>query len=258
MKKVRDIVVKGNHWPLANGQFSVPRSLFSVLRCTAVLLTCCLSSPACAQTTDFGIEWQASYSFKPWRGGSITIGEKMRLADNASRFSQSKTSAAIQHTVPSRWLSLYDIRLRIGAGYTFIDRLTDHSYYELQHRLMAQAALSWDYGFWRFGGRTRIQCTFRDEKRGSYRYNPKLALRWRLSATYSMPDRPWRFGGYAEYFCRLNDPRGTLIDEMRYTLFATYRLDRHQSLSLYAKYFHEMQVSNPIRMPLLGIGYEWN
>jgi len=122
---------------------------------------------------------------------------------------------------------------------------------------MVQAALRKSHGYWDFGGRLRLQSTWRDESRGSYRYNPKLYLRGRLSTAYAMPDRPWEFGAHAEYFYRLNDPRGAFVDEMRYTVEVTRILDRRQSLTLYLKYFHELQVSSPLRMLTLGLRYDF-
>ena len=100
-----------------------------------------LPAIAGAQQHDFATEIQASYGLKPYRGGSITLSEKVRLADLSSRYSQSKTALVVQQTVLKRRLDLYDMRLRIGGGYTFINRLThpyDNPYYENQHRLMVQ------------------------------------------------------------------------------------------------------------------------
>ena len=212
------------------------------------------------QHRDLGGELAATARVAPWRGASLTVGEKVRFTEGCSRFSQSKTSVVLQQGLWKDGLDLYDLRLRIGAGYTFIDRLTDaysNPYYELQHRLMVQTALSWRRGFWRVGGRLRLQSTFRDETRGSYRYNPKLCLRGRLSASYSMPDRPWRFGANTELFYRANDPRGRIVDEWRSALEVTRLLDRHSSLTLYAKYFHELQVADPLRMVCLGLRYDF-
>lgn len=225
-----------------------------------IALPLLLGTVAGAQQHDFATEFQAGYGLKPWRGGSLSLTEKVRFADLSSRYSQSKTAVIVQQSLLRHQLGLYDMRLRIGVGYTFINRLSDpyeNHWYENQHRLMVQATLSKDYGHWRFGGRVRMQGTFRDETRGSYRYNPKLMLRGRLSATYSMPDKPWKFGGNAECFYRMNDPRGAFTDEIRCTASATRLLDRHQSITLYLKYFHEMQVADPMRMLAVGINYNF-
>ena len=219
-----------------------------------------LASPVCAQQRDFVTELQAGYGLKPWRGGTLTLTEKVRFSNGSTRYSQSKTALVLQQTLLKRQLDLYDMRLRIGGGYTFINRLSDpydNPWYENQHRLMVQGTLAKDHGFWRFGGRARMQSTFRNESHGDFRYIPKLMLRGRLSAAYSMPDRPWKFGANAEYFYRLNDPRGAFVDEMRYTLESTRILDRRQSITLYLKYFHEMQVADPVRMLCIGLKYEF-
>ena len=213
-----------------------------------------------AQQRDFATELQASYGLKPWRGGTITLGEKVRFTEGSTRYSQSKTSLFVQQSLFRRQLGLHDLRFRLGGGYTFINRLTDpygNPYYENQHRFTLQGLLARDYGFWRFGSRLRLQSTFRDAARGNYRYNPKLAARLRLSATYALPDRPWKFGANAECFYRLNDPRGSFLDEMRYTLSATRLLDRYQSISLYTKYYHELNVANPLRMLAVGLAYDF-
>ena len=232
-----------------------------MLRKRSILLLLLLwSAVAGAQSVDFATEWAGSYGLKPWRGGNLSFGEKVRLTQNSTRYSQSKTSVVLQQGLLKRQLDLYDLRLRVGGGYTFINRLTDaysNPYYENQHRLMVQSTLAWSYGFWRFTGRLRMQSTFRDERRGDYRYNPKLALRGRLSAAYAMPDRPWKFGLHSELFYRANDPRGAFVDEWRTTAEATYLLDRHSSVTLYAKYFHELQVADPLRMFALGLRYDF-
>lgn len=190
----------------------------------------------------------------------MTFSEKVRFIDVSSRYSQSKTALVVQQNILKHRLDLYDLRLRLGGGYTFINRLSDpyeNPYYENQHRLMVQGTLAYSYGFWRFGGRVRMQSTFRDATHGSYRYNPKLTLRGRLAASYAMPDKPWKFGANAEYFYQLNDPRGSIVDEMRYALELTRIIDRRQSLTLYLKYFHEMQVADPLRMFCIGLRYEF-
>lgn len=213
-----------------------------------------------AQHYDLASELSAAAGFKAWRGGSISLSEKARFTQSSTRYSQSKTAIVLQQSILRRQLDLYDLRLRFGAGYTFINRLSDpymNPYYENQHRLMTQASLGWRYGFWRFAARLRAQGTFRDASRGDYRYNPKLALRFRLSAAYALPDRPWKFAAHTELFYRANDPRGAFIDEWRTTAEATYLLDRHSSLTFYAKYFHELQQSNPLRMLALGLRYNF-
>ena len=226
-----------------------------------IILLLLLCGGVAAQQRDFGTELQAGYGLKPWRGGSLSLTEKVRFTDGSSRYSQSKTALVVQQTIFKHQLDLHDMRLRIGGGYTFINRLSDpydNPWYENQHRLMVQSTLAKDHGFWRFGGRMRLQSTFRDESRGDYRYNPKLMLRGRLSTAYAMPNKPWKFGANAEYFYRLNDPRGAFIDEMRYTLETTRILDRRQSLTIYLKYFHELQVADPMHLLCLGLRYEFS
>lgn len=211
------------------------------------------------QEYDFATEWAATLSVKPWKGGGVAFGEKVRLTDNSTAYRQSKTSVVLSQSLLKRQLDLYDLRLRFGAGYTFINRLNTGSnpYYENQHRLMLQGLLAWRYGSWRIASRIRLQATFRDELRGDYRYNPKLALRERLTVAYETPGRPWKFSLHNEGFCRLNDPRGTFADEWRCTAEASRILDRHSTLSFYAKYFHELQVADPLRMFCLGVRYDF-
>ncbi|MBQ9418213.1 MAG: hypothetical protein IJU19_06495 [Bacteroidales bacterium] len=239
---------------LAHNLSAAPVAIGSLL-----LLLLLVAHTAEAQLDGLGAELSASYSLKPWRGADLQLGEKARWAGESLAYSQSKTSAVVQQRLLARPLSLYDLRLRVGGGYTFINRLnTSHThYYENQHRAMLQASLAHSRGFWRFAARVRFQSTFRDESRGSYRYNPKLALRTRISATYALPDHPWKFSAHAELFYRANDPRGAFADEWRATLEATHLLNRRSSITFYGKYFQEMQVAAPQNMLCLGLRYDF-
>ena len=222
------------------------------------LLLCC--GMARAQHGDFGAELSATYGHRLWSGASFAFGEKVRLNSNCSQYSQSKSSVSIGQRLLHRQLDLYNLKWKIGGGYTFINRLNEgkhRQYYENQHRFMLQSTLSYNYGFWRASGRVRLQSTFRDESRGSYRYNPKVVLRGRVTLGYVLPDKPWRFGAGAEYFYRANDPKGSFVDEMRYSVETTRIIDGRQNLSLYLKYFHELQVADPVRMIVVGLRYDF-
>lgn len=243
-----------------NVPYVVSKRLLPKGSATVVVLLFLLSAySSVAQVDDFATELQAAYSTKLWRGANLTLGEKVRWAGEGLAYSQSKTSAVVQQRLFNRQLSLYDLRLRLGGGYTFINRLNTNKthYYENQHRAMLQTTLAYSHGFWRFAGRVRFQSTFRDESRGAYRYNPKLALRGRLSIGYAMPDHPWKFAAHGELFYRANDPRGNFIDEWRATIEATHLIDRNSSLTLYGKYFQEIQVAAPQSMFCLGLRYDF-
>lgn len=216
-----------------------------------------LSLAAHAQTSDFGTELEASATFKLTKGTELTLSEELRMKDNSHRYAKSETSAALQYALLRKPLKQYDMRWRIGGGYSFINRQNSEYRFSSQHRLMVQTSLSKDWSSWRLSARMRYQSTWRNPAAGSFQVNPQQYLRLRLSARYSPAATPWQLTLSEEVFCRIADPRGSLIDESRTQLSATYDLNKHHSITLYGKIAQELQVANPGRFFALGISYDF-
>lgn len=212
---------------------------------------------ACAQTSDFGTEYGASYSLKPWKGGELELSEELRLKDNSRRYAKSETAITIQHALLRKQLKAYDMRWRIGGGYSFINRMNESYCFSNQHRLILQSTISKDFDQLRLSFRTRFQSTIKNPYTGDYKDNPQSYLRLRISTRYNLRGTPWQIELSEEGFIKTFSPTGNYLDESRSILSATYNLDKHRSLTLYGKLSKELQTSNPETFYCLGLNFQF-
>jgi hypothetical protein len=107
--------------------------------------------------------------------------------------------------------------------------------------------LSTEKGINRFdlGFRTKVQATWRDELRGSYKYNPKYVWRNKLGLDYDIFGLPLKPFISAELFCPLNGAKGFFLDGYRTTLGVKYKISKHHSVELEMLYDQEVQQANP-------------
>lgn len=228
------------------------------MRRLLTLLLVLLPAMLCAQASDFGTEYGLSYALRTWKGAELTLGQELRLKDNSRRFAKSETSLDLQQQLLRHALKPYDMRLRIGGGYSFIYRQNASHLSYPQHRFVLQTSLTRDWGPLRLGFRTRLQSTWRDPRLGSYRVNPQHYLRLRLSARYAIAHTPWQLGLSHEGFIALSSPQSPLYDECRTQLSATYKINKHQSITLYGKLSQELQTPAPETFYALGLTYQFD
>ena len=82
------------------------------------------------------------------------------------------------------------------------------------------------------------QTTFRDERRGSYKFNPKTYLRNRLSVAWSIPRTALKLHCSEEFWWRLYKPGDNIIDKADPLV-------------------HEVRSKNPENVLYLGISYSF-
>ena len=97
--------------------------------------------------------------------------------------------------------------------------------------------------------------TFRDESVSDYRVNPKLYWRNRLQASYQMPYSRFKYSLSVELHWLLNDPKASVVDNIRTVFSVDYRLTRHQHLELMARMDNDIQVKKPVDRFYLGLTY---
>ena len=210
------------------------------------------------QSFDFGTEWEAKYSHNIVKGTSISVGEELRLKRYSTRLTKSETTLALSQALFRKTLKQHDVKLRLGVSYAFIYRYNKNDYYEPQHRLNVQMTSSKRWGDWSLSTRVRYQTTFRDTHRGSYKYNPQMYMRYKLSLAYTIPSKPWKLTLSEECFQRLNHPSHKVVDEFRTVIEAQYRIDRHNTIAIHLKASNEMLVKNPDHFFAIGAAYEFD
>ena len=113
------------------------------------------------------------------------------------------------------------------------------------------------YRRFKFSYRSRLMATFRDESVADYRVNPKLYWRHRLQASYQMPNSRFKYFLSVELHWLLNDPKASVVDNVRTVLSVDYRLSRHEHLELSARMDNDIQVKTPVDRFYLGITYHY-
>ena len=152
----------------------------------------------------------------------------------------------------------------MGAGYQYI-YFHDFKYSNFQPRNRFYFFLQEKrkMGDFTFTLRERIQVTTKDEsdriksngKIDTYKINPDYSWRNRLKIDYNIPRCPVSPSLSVESFCQLNNPDGNKFDDMRYTLSFKYNLTKHNEIEIYGLVDKEMNVKNPEKKLVTGIGY---
>ena len=134
--------------------------------------------------------------------------------------------------------------LKFALGYTFIARWHDgkkstnyEKYWDLRHRIYADLAGNYKYMRWKFTLRERFLTTFRtDDPNLLEKANPKMLLRSKLSAEYSIFGKPLKPYASFEVSNTLNAPKyayGNYIDALRTEIGLKWRIDRRNALQFY-------------------------
>ena len=211
-----------------------------------------------AQNYDFGTEWEATYSRTIVKGTEISIGEELRFKQYSTRFTKTETTVGLSYALFRKKLKPHGLKLKLGGSYAFIYRYNSKHYYEDQHRLNLNVSLTKKFGDWSVGYRMRYQTTFRNERIGTYKYNPQMYLRNRIGVSYTFPNKPWKLSLTEECFQRLNHPSRKIVDEFRTVATAAYQIDRHNTVSVHLKAATEVQVKNPDRFFAIGFTFDFD
>ena len=207
--------------------------------------------PSLAQSgrsTDFGAILSAKYDADLVGKLAVEVEEELRFDHGCSQLDRWLNSVAVDYPF------LHN-RLHLGVTGGAIRRFNDKGYYENRCRVGIDANYAETYRRWKFSGRSRLMATFRDESVGDYRVNPKLYWRNRLQATYQVPYSRFKYALSMELHWLLNDPKASVVDNIRTVFSVDYRLSRHQYLCFMARMDNDIQVKEPVDRFYLGFTY---
>lgn len=162
-----------------------------------------------------------------------------------------------------RWLNELSVeypflhkRMHVGLSGGAIRRYNDRGYYENRTRVGLDITYAETFRRFKFSYRSRLMTTFRDESIGDYRVNPKCYWRHRLQATYQMPGSRFKYAFSTELHWLVNDPKASVVDNLRTVLSVNYRITRRQSLSAFLRMDNDLNVSYPVDRYYLGFTYQ--
>ena len=210
-----------------------------------------VSLPSFAQSErerDFGALLQAKYEGGLVDDLSIEVEEEFRFDHNCTQLDRWLNSVTLEYPFLHR-------RMRVGLTGGAIRRYNDRGYYENRGRVGLDINYAETFRRFKFSYRSRLMATFRDESVADYRVNPKLYWRNRLQASYQMPNSRFKYTASVELHWLLNDPKASVIDNIRTVFTVDYRLSRHEYLGFSVRLDNDIQVKKPVDRLYLGLSY---
>lgn len=206
-------------------------------------------------TTLFSQNWEGGFILsgdysKTFKSGlKFDIEEEIRWTGAPILFDRSKTSIGIDY-------KLFGKYLRIGGQFDYIFK---KKWDNFENRYRVQCNLSFNKKIKRVQLQNRIAflSDFFDETRGEYSQNPELYLREKVKLEYSIFHKPIQFGVSFEFFWRLNHPEFKIIDELRSELYANYRFNKRNELTIFVRMDNDIQVAEPENTLYLGFQYHF-
>ncbi len=200
-----------------------------------------------AQTFETGALLGAEYEMKIMKGWHWGVGGQLRFDHNFTQYNRAKVSVSTDYT-------FWQKRVKIGVGYGFLN-YHNEGVFDNRHRIQAALTLSQKFGNAKLAYRAQFQSTFRDNRRGDYRFNPKTYMRNRLTFSYKIPETAVKLHVSEEFWWRLYHPGNNIIDDLRTELGVEYAINKRHTLDFYLRSQNEVQVSNPRHIIYIGVNY---
>lgn len=225
-------------------------------RRTAILILALLMAgamPLLAQSersTDFGAIVTGKFDANLTNKWAIEVEEELRFDHNCTQLDRWLNSVTVEY-------SFLHNRMHVGLTGGAIRRYNDRGYYENRFRVGVDVNYAETFRRFKFSFRSRVMATFRDETVADYRVNPKLYWRNRLQASYQAPNSRFKYSLSVELHWLLNDPKASVVDNVRTVLSVDYRLSRRQHLEFSARMDNDIQVKKPVDRFYFGITYHY-
>ena len=221
------------------------------LHIALVVLLLLATWPSFAQSereTDLGVILSAKYDAPLFGDLAIGVEEELRFDHGCAQFDRWLNSVELEYPFLHK-------RMHVGLTGGAIRRYNDNGYYENRGRVGLDINYAETYQRYKFSYRSRLMATFRDESVGDYRVNPKLYWRNRFQVAYQMPNSRFKYTLSTELHWLLNDPKASVIDNIRTVFTVDYRLSRHQYLEFSARMDNDIQVKKPVDRFYFGFTY---
>ena len=201
------------------------------------------------RTTDFGGIVSSEFSIGLTDRFDLSVEEELRFDNNFAQFDRWLNSLGVDYTFPRN-------RLKLGLNADYIRRHNDVGYFENRWRVGAQLTYSESLYHFKFSGRSKLLATFFDERTGEHRVNPRLYWRNRLQISYQQPNSRFKYALSVELFWLLNDPKHSIIDNLRTVASVECRLTRRHYLAAFARMDNDLQVKEPVDRFYFGLSFK--
>ena len=199
---------------------------------------------------DFGAILSAKYDTDLTRRLALEVEEELRFDHNCTQFDRWLNSVALE-------TPFLHNRMHVGVSGGVIRRYNDKNFYESRARLGVDVTYSETWRHYKFSIRSRLMTTFRDERVGDYRVNPRMYWRNRFQAVYQLPNSRFKYVLSTELHWLVNDPKASIIDNIRTVFTVDYRLSRREHLGFSIRMDNDIQVKEPVDRLYLGFTYHY-
>ena len=142
-------------------------------------------------------------------------------------------------------------RFSAEALYTFIHMYNNDFVFESRNRIYFNLIYKETFEPFTIMWRGRIQSTFRDEDKGSYRVNPRHSLKNKLEVSYEIFGLPVKPFVSCDFSTIVFDPlRDFELTRIRYTGGVNWRLNRTNYMELFLRYDHRTDYRDPNTLAL--------
>lgn len=195
--------------------------------------------------SEFGARVSVTADKRISQGFHWTAEGEARFSDNLAEFGRYQFGTGLTYKI-NPWL-------KIGGGYTLIEKKNSDGEWNPRHRLYGDITFSYKTGPWRFALKERLQYTHR-EVGNAYQNNPNLlGLKSRFKVSYKASQTVTPYG-YVELRNVFNDPscsatwnastqsysdysfggyNDVYFNRLRGSLGVEWKLDRHNSFDFF-------------------------
>ncbi len=213
------------------------------------LLLLSIASTANSQTQDAGGIASLAVSKSYGRNWGFKLEQEFRFNQNYSTYNRATTSLkATFNFLPKL--------LKAEGEYALIHQ-NRISYCEIRQRGSFGLSGKIEFRPFDISFTSKVQSTWRDNRTGYYKFNPKYVWRNKLECAYTIFGSPFKPYISGEVFYPVNTQYGAFIDGVRGIIGGEYRLNRRSSIELFYRIDQDIQKSNPLTMHYTGIGWQY-
>lgn len=170
--------------------------------------------------------------------------QELRLENNTTGFDRTASTLGLEY-------SLFSKKVKMGGFYTFIHMYNNDFVFESRNRFYFNLIYKETFEPFTIMWRGRIQSTFRDEDKGSYRVNPRHSLKNKLEVSYEIFGLPVKPFVSCDFSTIIFDPlRDFELTRIRYTGGVNWRLNRTNYMELFLRYDHRTDYRDPNTLAL--------
>ena len=190
--------------------------------------------------TNFKIEKKITKKF------SLELSEELRLFNNVSEAESFFTDFGVVYK--------HNKYIKFSINYRFLNKRLLNDNFSMRHRYYVDLSLKKKYKRVIASLRTRFQSQYKDVYRSDNWQTPNNYFRNKVNFEIDL-DKKYTPYLNVELFYQLNNNKGNVIDNVRYSVGFDYEINKKVSWGLFYMYEQEYNVKNPFQNFIGGLNF---